>query len=166
VRAEYDYQAQQEEEISFEEGDEMDLLERDDPDWYLVKHIHGQVGLAPSNYVQLSEQYEIQQEEEEEHEEQPQAMPVAPPVNLTTPTSIPSPVVQPVLSHFVKKRKKKKKKTLLIFFSLDGSHSRHDHGRRTILDGARIRPGEEEEEEGQRQLIYRQRHALLWKRNG
>ncbi|KAG0992490.1 hypothetical protein G6F26_009102 [Rhizopus arrhizus] len=56
VRADYDYQAQQEEEISFEEGDEMDLLERDDPDWYLVKHIHGQVGLAPSNYVQLSEQ--------------------------------------------------------------------------------------------------------------
>ncbi|KAG1617912.1 hypothetical protein G6F46_004310 [Rhizopus delemar] len=99
VRAEYDYQAQQEEELSFEEGDEMDLLERDDPDWYLVKHSHGQVGLAPSNYVQLSEQYEIQQEEEEEHEEQPHAMPVAPPVNLTTPTSIPSPVVQPVLSH-------------------------------------------------------------------
>ncbi|OBZ82343.1 Actin cytoskeleton-regulatory complex protein sla1, partial [Choanephora cucurbitarum] len=58
VRAEYDYVAQQEEELSFEEGDEMDLLETDDPDWYLVKTSQGHIGLAPSNYVQTVEGYE------------------------------------------------------------------------------------------------------------
>ncbi|CAO3591343.1 unnamed protein product [Absidia cylindrospora] len=52
VRAEYDYDAQQEEELSFSEGQDMWLLERDDPDWYLVKLDNGDIGLAPANYVQ------------------------------------------------------------------------------------------------------------------
>ncbi|CEG82222.1 hypothetical protein RMATCC62417_16329 [Rhizopus microsporus] len=100
IRAEYDYEAQQEEELSFQEGDEMDLLEQDDPDWYLVKHTNGQVGLAPSNYVQF-----IQQEEgeEEEHHSQEKTIPVPPPLpplnNAITPGSIPPPTVQPILAH-------------------------------------------------------------------
>ncbi|KAI8343537.1 hypothetical protein BC941DRAFT_498554 [Chlamydoabsidia padenii] len=52
VQAEYDYEAQQEEELSFGEGQTMWLLERDDPDWYLVKLDNGDIGLAPANYVQ------------------------------------------------------------------------------------------------------------------
>lgn len=36
----------------------MDLLETDDPDWYLVKLANGQIGLAPSNYVEPIEQTE------------------------------------------------------------------------------------------------------------
>ncbi|ORZ23245.1 hypothetical protein BCR42DRAFT_446948 [Absidia repens] len=52
VRAEYDYDAQQEEELSFSEGQDMWLLESDDPDWYLVKLNNGAIGLAPANYVQ------------------------------------------------------------------------------------------------------------------
>ncbi|KAI8085032.1 uncharacterized protein BX664DRAFT_338374 [Halteromyces radiatus] len=55
VRAEYDYDAQQEEELSFTEGQEMWLLERDDPDWYLVKLDTGDIGLAPANYVLVIE---------------------------------------------------------------------------------------------------------------
>ncbi|KAI9308328.1 hypothetical protein BJ944DRAFT_260437 [Cunninghamella echinulata] len=53
VRAEYDYDAQQEEELSFTEGQELWLIEQDDPDWYLVKLENGDIGLAPSNYVQI-----------------------------------------------------------------------------------------------------------------
>ncbi|KAI9492787.1 hypothetical protein BDB00DRAFT_826432 [Zychaea mexicana] len=52
VRAEYDYDAQHEEELTFKEGQELFVLERDDPDWLLVRLAsNGQIGLAPSNYV-------------------------------------------------------------------------------------------------------------------
>ncbi|CAO3698910.1 unnamed protein product [Rhizopus microsporus] len=100
IRAEYDYEAQQEEELSFQEGDEMDLLEQDDPDWYLVKHTNGLVGLAPSNYVQFIQQEE---REEEQHYSQEKTIPVPPPLpplnNAITPGSIPPPAVQPILTH-------------------------------------------------------------------
>jgi hypothetical protein len=88
VRAEYDYVAQQEEELSFEEGEEMDLLETDDPDWYLVKLNNGKIGLAPSNYVEPIEG--------EQHYEQEEEQPVAPPIISQVP--IPPPQVEPVLS--------------------------------------------------------------------
>jgi hypothetical protein len=52
VSAQYDYTAQQEEEVSFVEGDTMVLYDKDDPDWYLVKLENGEIGLAPSNYVE------------------------------------------------------------------------------------------------------------------
>ncbi|KAG2232218.1 hypothetical protein INT48_003908 [Thamnidium elegans] len=102
VRAEYDYVAQQEEELSFEEGEEMDLLETDDLDWYLVKLANGQIGLAPSNYVEPIEQSEPQP-----------AIPAAaaaaaaatavpttnPPNVVSAPqVSIPPPQVQPILA--------------------------------------------------------------------
>jgi hypothetical protein len=56
VRAEYDYDAQQEEELSFREGQTMWLLECDDPDWYLVKLDNGDIGLSPANYVHAVDQ--------------------------------------------------------------------------------------------------------------
>ncbi|KAL9538294.1 hypothetical protein MBANPS3_011040 [Mucor bainieri] len=91
VRAEFDYAAQQEEELSFEEGDEMDLLEQDDPDWFLVKSSKGEIGLAPSNYVQDAEDHF-----EEAQEQQQDPIPTPPAV---TQASMAPPAVQPILSH-------------------------------------------------------------------
>ncbi|GAA5807961.1 hypothetical protein MFLAVUS_011464 [Mucor flavus] len=98
VRAEYDYAAQQEEELSFEEGEEMDLLETDDPDWYLVKLANGQIGLAPSNYVDPIEQTEP-------HSAIPAAaaapVPAINPLNIVSTPQVsmpPSPQVQPILA--------------------------------------------------------------------
>lgn len=51
MRAEYAYEAQQDEEVSFEEDEEMTLYEKDDADWYLVQLKSGVIGLAPSNYI-------------------------------------------------------------------------------------------------------------------
>ncbi|KAI9277376.1 hypothetical protein BY458DRAFT_504776 [Sporodiniella umbellata] len=109
VYAEYDYQSQQEEELSFQEGDEMDLLEKDDPDWYLVKHANGQVGLAPSNYVQplkgsftRNDYLPTADEEQEAHMMEP-TQPIQPsipvPPIMNSKGSVPSPTIQPVLSH-------------------------------------------------------------------
>lgn len=89
----------------------MDLLEQDDPDWYLVKLSNGEIGLAPSNYVQPIDDVngggayhehqhaEIEQEQEpaEEEEQQYQA-PIPTPPPIVAQTSIPPPPVQPVLS--------------------------------------------------------------------
>lgn len=107
MRAEFDYVAQQEEELSFEEGAIMDLLEQDDPDWYLVRLNNGEIGLAPSNYVQdveggaSAQQHEHYEEQEEQEEYQtPQASIPPPPVApiLTEPQAAPP---QPVLSQAV-----------------------------------------------------------------
>ncbi|CEP17300.1 hypothetical protein [Parasitella parasitica] len=102
VRAEFDYAAQQEEELSFEEGDEMDLLEKDDPDWYLVRLNDGQIGLAPSNYVQDADEHF---EEAQEHPPSLQQDPIStpPPVATQAAPSPPAPPappqVQPILPH-------------------------------------------------------------------
>lgn len=98
VRAEYDYVAQQEEELSFEEGEEMDLLETDDPDWYLVKLSNGKIGLAPSNYVEALEggQQQQQQQQQEHHYEQEEEEYTTPPVIPQAP-----PQIEPVLSQHV-----------------------------------------------------------------
>lgn len=48
----YDYDAQQEEELTIKEDEILVLYENDDPDWYLVKSRNGDIGLAPSNYVE------------------------------------------------------------------------------------------------------------------
>lgn len=104
VRAEYDYVAQQEEELSFEEGDEMDLLETDDPDWYLVKLNDGKIGLAPSNYIEAMEGGG-QHFEQEEERQAPPSIPQAP-TTLQAPAithvPIPPPQVEPVLSQPVR----------------------------------------------------------------
>ncbi|CAO0793109.1 unnamed protein product [Mucor circinelloides] len=94
VRAEFDYAAQQEEELSFEEGDEMDLLEQDDPDWFLVKSSKGEIGLAPSNYVQDADDHF-----EEAQEQQLQQDPIPTPPVVTQTSMPPPPPVQPILSH-------------------------------------------------------------------
>jgi hypothetical protein len=52
VKALFDYQAQQEEELTFHEEDILVLYENDDPDWFLVKSREGLIGLAPSNYIE------------------------------------------------------------------------------------------------------------------
>lgn len=110
VRAEYDYEAQQEEELSFQEDDEMDLLETDDPDWYLVKRSNGHIGLVPSNYVQTIDEHQASHEQYREEAITLQAAaettiytPPAPQVPITAPptTQVSVPPVQPILSQRV-----------------------------------------------------------------
>jgi hypothetical protein len=71
ARAEYDYEAAEDNEVSLREGmlHEIDLgrqmltitgeivtdIQRIDPDWWLVKNESGQSGLVPSNYLTLLE---------------------------------------------------------------------------------------------------------------
>lgn len=83
----------------------MLLLETDDPDWYLVKLKDGQIGLAPSNYVQMGdEQFEDAQEEYQQTPipalpppPQP-SIPTPPPAQSPVQAFIPPPPVQPILS--------------------------------------------------------------------
>ncbi|RCH82860.1 cytoskeletal protein binding protein, partial [Rhizopus stolonifer] len=96
VRAEYDYVAQQEEELSFEEGDEMVLLEKDDPDWFLVKSSKGDIGLAPSNYVISLDDHQPEQLDEPPVTTPVPAPPAPPAPSVTAP--VPPPPVQPILS--------------------------------------------------------------------
>jgi hypothetical protein len=73
----------------------MDLLEQDDPDWYLVRLNNGQIGLAPSNYVQpVDGSHEAQPQpqqhyEEPEEEYQPE---IAPPPSITQAVAPPQPI--------------------------------------------------------------------------
>jgi hypothetical protein len=95
----------------------MDLLETDDPDWYLVKLSDGQIGLAPSNYLQMEGEHFEDAQEQYEQPQTPIAPPLPPvqpsiPTNTSTPalSSISStppapPLVQPVLSQPVKYKK-------------------------------------------------------------
>ena len=77
VHAAYDYSAQQEEELYMAEGDRLELIENDDPDWYLVK-LNGVIGLVPSNYVSFDTPEAGIQAQEPDH------MP-APPLPVVTP---------------------------------------------------------------------------------
>lgn len=58
ARAEYDYEAQEDNEISFIEGEILTNIEKLDPDWWLVTNSKGQQGLVPSNYLQIIEEAE------------------------------------------------------------------------------------------------------------
>jgi hypothetical protein len=79
----------------------MDLLEQDDPDWYLVKLHNGDIGLAPSNYVSSAEDYQ-QPEQEEQEVAAPIPTPPPPAAPPVVPqASIPPPSVQPILAHTV-----------------------------------------------------------------
>lgn len=53
ARAEYDYEAQEDNEISFVEGEILHDIEKIDPDWWYVKNSKGHQGLVPSNYLEL-----------------------------------------------------------------------------------------------------------------
>ncbi|KAL0143009.1 SH3 domain-containing protein, partial [Mucor lusitanicus] len=52
VKAIYDYQPQSVEEVEFKEDEVLTLYENDDPDWFVVEKSNGDIGLAPSNYVE------------------------------------------------------------------------------------------------------------------
>ncbi|CAO0791812.1 unnamed protein product [Mucor circinelloides] len=56
VKAIYDYQPQSIEEVEFKEDEVLALYENDDPDWFVVEKSNGDIGLAPSNYVEQQEQ--------------------------------------------------------------------------------------------------------------
>ncbi|ETN37079.1 uncharacterized protein HMPREF1541_08069 [Cyphellophora europaea CBS 101466] len=65
ARAEYDYEAAEDNEVSLREGEIVTDIQKIDPDWWLVKNEAGQTGLVPSNYL-------------EELGDQPAAAPTAP----------------------------------------------------------------------------------------
>lgn len=48
--AKYTYQAQQEDELSFVKGVVINVINKDDPDWWQGE-VDGSVGLFPSNYI-------------------------------------------------------------------------------------------------------------------
>lgn len=52
LRTVYSYEGAEDNELSFNEGDLLTLLDKLDEDWWLVKNEHDQYGLVPSNYVQ------------------------------------------------------------------------------------------------------------------
>ncbi|KAK4513641.1 Hairy/enhancer-of-split with YRPW motif protein 2 [Mucor velutinosus] len=56
VKAIYDYQPQSVEEVELKEDEVLTLYENDDPDWFVVEKSNGDIGLAPSNYVEQQEQ--------------------------------------------------------------------------------------------------------------
>lgn len=60
ARAEFDYEAAEENEISFQEGEILTDIQKVDPDWWLVTNVHGQQGLVPSNYLKLIEEEEAE----------------------------------------------------------------------------------------------------------
>ena len=51
----YDYQAQNHDELTFATGDVIRVLEYNDDGWWCGELRGGQIGLLPSNYVQLLE---------------------------------------------------------------------------------------------------------------
>ncbi|KAG0222389.1 cytoskeletal protein binding protein [Actinomortierella wolfii] len=56
----YKYEATNEEELTFDEGDVLVLYEQDDPDWFLVGN-GTNVGFVPGNYVEVTAGQETQQ---------------------------------------------------------------------------------------------------------
>ncbi|KAI1618538.1 hypothetical protein EDD37DRAFT_270424 [Exophiala viscosa] len=51
AKAEYEYEAAEENEVSLREGEIVTDIQKIDPDWWLVKNEAGQTGLVPSNYL-------------------------------------------------------------------------------------------------------------------
>lgn len=55
VLALFDFEAQEEGEVSFKKGNTLVILEKTDPNWWKGKVTNtGNTGLFPSNYVQTS----------------------------------------------------------------------------------------------------------------
>ncbi|RMD42611.1 hypothetical protein DV735_g2504, partial [Chaetothyriales sp. CBS 134920] len=52
ARAEYDYEAAEDNEVSLREGEIVSDIQKVDPDWWLVRNEAGETGLVPSNYLQ------------------------------------------------------------------------------------------------------------------
>lgn len=55
VVALYSFSATNDQELSFDKGDRLEVIDRPqaDPDWYKARNSHGQIGLIPRNYVQV-----------------------------------------------------------------------------------------------------------------
>jgi len=53
VVALYDYEATEEGELTFAEGEKLTLLEQDDSGWWKGKNVKGVVGVFPSNFVEI-----------------------------------------------------------------------------------------------------------------
>lgn len=49
----YDYTAQNDDELPFGKGQIINVLSREDPDWWKGE-LNGSIGLFPSNYVKLT----------------------------------------------------------------------------------------------------------------
>lgn len=51
----YSFESQNEEELSFQKGERLEIIERpiNDPDWWKARNQHNEVGLVPKNYVQI-----------------------------------------------------------------------------------------------------------------
>lgn len=57
VVALYPFQSQNEEELSFQKNDHLEIIERpeNDPDWWKARNEQGEIGLIPKNYVKVGE---------------------------------------------------------------------------------------------------------------
>ena len=51
AKAEYDYEAAEENEVSLREGEIVSNIEKIDPDWWIVTNEKGEKGLVPANYL-------------------------------------------------------------------------------------------------------------------
>lgn len=65
--AEYDYEKDEDNEISFKEGEKIVGIEMVDKDWWLGSNAKGESGLFPATYVKLDESNESAQPEPEEN---------------------------------------------------------------------------------------------------
>ncbi|XP_075212133.1 SH2/SH3 adaptor protein dock isoform X2 [Lycorma delicatula] len=59
VVALYSFTSTNDQELSFEKGDRLEILDRppSDPEWYKARNGHGQIGLVPRNYLQELSEY-------------------------------------------------------------------------------------------------------------
>ncbi|XP_056635499.1 cytoplasmic protein NCK1 isoform X2 [Diorhabda sublineata] len=59
VVALYSFSSSNEQELSFEKGDRLEILDRpaSDPEWYKARNSQGQIGLVPRNYLQELNDY-------------------------------------------------------------------------------------------------------------
>ncbi|PVD35760.1 hypothetical protein C0Q70_02723 [Pomacea canaliculata] len=53
LRALYDYESRMNDDLSFRQGDLMELVNDNDGTWWLARHANGQEGYVPHNYVAL-----------------------------------------------------------------------------------------------------------------
>ncbi|XP_055386601.1 cytoplasmic protein NCK1 isoform X2 [Condylostylus longicornis] len=59
VVALYNFTSNNDQELSFEKGDRLEIIDRpsSDPDWYKARNNQGQIGLVPRNYLQELSEY-------------------------------------------------------------------------------------------------------------
>ncbi|KAG1057794.1 hypothetical protein G6F43_000399 [Rhizopus delemar] len=70
VIAYHPYEAQREDEISFEKDETIQVVDDSDPDWWVGKKKDGSSGYFPSNFVGIKEDEKKEVEKEEEKEEE------------------------------------------------------------------------------------------------